>query len=258
MSDPDPRPPRLREVLAQFGWATRPLAAEVEASAETFAGLEPAGLGKEAANLYATLPATHRALLAASDGLAILFGSYRLFGFADGALPDLVTWNAESTWRFAWGGRADEYLFFGASVLGDPYAYRLADLAHRPEPPTVELSAVTLDPVAEHLNFPAFFAATFCEEPETVHHARIRREREAAGSFPLDRFLAYAPSPLLVGGRADIQPLVSLPAAQAMILYGDVAIQVGERGDLDGLRGLSPFTDEEGRQRVRLEWESTA
>lgn len=255
MSDPDPR--RLRELLARLGWAAGPVAAEVEASAETFAGLEPAGLGKEAGNLHASLPATHRSLLAASDGMAVLFGSYRLFGFAGGALPDLVTWNAEPTWRFAWGGRADRFLFFGASVLGDPYAYRLADLALRPEPAVVELSAVTLDPVAKYPNFPAFFA-TFCEEPKTAHHARIRREREAAGSLPLDRFLAYAPSPLLVGGRADVQPLVSLPAAQAMILYGDVATQIGERRDLDGLRGLSPYTDEEGRERLRLEWESTA
>jgi len=228
---------------------------------ETYPGLEAAALEGAAAALLGSLPATHRALLGASDGLSILAGSYRLFGVANPALPDLLSWNAPETWRFAWAGRADPYLCFGASALGDPYAYRLADLGRAgegPEPPVVELYAVTLDPISEHPSFAAFFAATFLDEPDTVHHARIRRERAKAGRFPLDRFLVYAPSPLLVGGRTDVQRLVSLPAAQAMIVYGDIATQIGDRDDLAGLRELTPYTDEAGRERIRLDWDPEA
>ena len=61
-------------------------------------------------------------------------------------------------------------------------------------------------------------------------------------------------SPLLAGGRADLQPVVEMESGAAMIVYGDVAVQVGDRPSADGFEALESYTDEAGRERVRLVW----
>ncbi|HEY0396164.1 MAG TPA: hypothetical protein VGD01_16895 [Candidatus Elarobacter sp.] len=211
---------------------------------------------ERARDLRARLPEPHRRLLDRSDGLDRLAGSYRLFGAGPDGLRDMAWWNERETWRFAWGERADGYLFVGESVLGNQYAYREDDLARGGDAvPVHELYAVTLEPIVQFDDFDEFLRQVFLsEEPGDPYHRRIASARRQMGAFALDQVLIFVPSPLLSGGRLEGLELAPVPAVAAMTINGDLYTQLAHRSDLNGLQNLEPYDDERGRARLRAVW----
>jgi hypothetical protein len=244
----------LRTVLAE---PALPVSPEIEREAVLHPGLTDEKLAAhiEAQELFARLPARHQALLRLTNGMEILGDSYRLFGIDNGRTASLVAWNRPATWKFAWKGEADPYLCFGESVLGNQDAYRWDELASAGAKPRVyELYAVTLEPILDYGSFEELLRQRYALLADDPYHARIRQARERLGSFRPDQHLVYVPSPLLVEGRVDVQELMPMDAATAMILQGDLASQLGSRESLDGFEGLETYQDQEGRERIRVRW----
>jgi hypothetical protein len=206
---------------------------------------------------FRRLPEEHRRLLALSDGMDLLAGSYRLFGWANPAARAMPAWNAPQTWKFAWNGHASPWLCFGESVLGNQFAYREDELEGAAAPQVYELYAVTLEPLCHYRDFAHFFDGGFLNgvRPDS-YHGRIAAARAQLGGFDLSQHLAYMPSPLLAGGRVDVQQLVPMSAEAHMIVNGDLWRELAHRSSLEGLHGLENFTDARGRTRVRAVWGS--
>lgn len=203
------------------------------------------------------LPEAHRRLLAASDGLELLGGSYRLFGWAHGRR--IEEWNADENWKFAWEGHAAPWLCFGESVLGNQFAYRLDELDGGDRPRVYELYAVTLEPICNYPDFGEFLEGGFLNGVrDDAYHARIAQARAAHGDFAPDQHMAYMPSPLLTGGRLDGLELVPLSARAHMTISGDLWTAFAHRDTLEGLHGIESYVDAQGRSRVRPVWGSPA
>ena len=74
------------------------------------------------------LPPDLAALLSVRNGFTAFHGGlrvYRLGGLGEG--PELWAWNEPGLWKEAYGGRADNLLCFGRSLLGEQYAFDLAN-----------------------------------------------------------------------------------------------------------------------------------
>ncbi|MBV9931269.1 MAG: hypothetical protein JO013_10030 [Alphaproteobacteria bacterium] len=206
---------------------------------------------------FRRLPERHRRLLAVSDGMDLLAGSYRLFGWANRTARAIPDWNSAERWKFAWAGHAAPWLCFGESVLGNQFAYREEDLAAGGRATVFELYAVTLEPLCEYRDFVHFFDGGFLNGVmDDDYHRRIAAAREQLGGFDLDQHLAYMPSPLLAGGRVDVQQLMPMRAEAHMIVNGDLWRQLAHLDSLEGLHGLENYTDREGRLRLRPVWGS--
>ena len=206
---------------------------------------------------FRRLPERHRRLLSLSDGMDLLAGSYRLFGWANRAARAIPDWNSQATWKFAWEGHASPWLCFGESVLGNQFAYREEELGSGGQAKVYELYAVTLEPLCEYRDFAHFFDGGFLNGVmDDDYHKRIAAARAELGRFDLDQHLAYMPSPLLAGGRVDVQQLMPMSAEAHMIVNGDLWRQLAHRSSLEGLHGLENYTDGEGRLRLRAIWGS--
>jgi hypothetical protein len=204
------------------------------------------------APLAKLLPERHRALLQVSNGLDLLAGSYRLFGLGRASARDLAWWNEESTWKFSWNAHAARYLCFGESALGNQFAYEYADLRAGRRARVHELYAITLEQLVTFEDFPAFFDRGFLNGvADDPYHERIRAARERLGPLPLDEQLTYVPSPLLSGGELEDSSLVLMDAQAAMVINGDLFVQLAHRQSLAGLQRLEAYADDRGRQRVR-------
>jgi len=74
------------------------------------------------------LPPDLAALLSVRNGFTAFHGGlrvYRLGGPGEG--PELWAWNDPGVWKEAYGGRADNLLCFGRSLLGEQYAFDLVN-----------------------------------------------------------------------------------------------------------------------------------
>jgi hypothetical protein len=205
--------------------------------------------------LFARLPDRHKQVLALSDGMDLLAGSYRLFGWDNEAARSMRRWNDVDTWKFAWGDHAKPYFCFGESVLGNQFAYREDELAKSSAAKVYELYAVTMEPICHYHNFDHFLDGGFLNGVrKDAYHDRIATARGELGGFDLDKHLAYAISPLLTGGAVDVQQLMIMSAPSHMIVNGDMWRQLAHRDSLAGLKGLDNFVDEKGRSRVNVLW----
>ena len=247
-------PMKADDILAAvFGGRVPKVDADVLATLHCQLPLPP---GQDDAS-FRRLPERHRRLLALSDGMDLLSGSYRLFGWANRAARAIPDWNTDDRWKFAWEGHASPWLCFGESVLGNQFAYREEDLASAAEPKVYELYAVTLEPLCHYDDFAHFFDGGFLNGVRADdYHRRIAAARAELGRFDLDQHLAYMPSPLLAGGRVDVQQLMPMRAEAHMIVNGDLWRQLAHLDTLEGLHGLENYTDEHGRLRLRAVWGS--
>ncbi|MEP3047167.1 MAG: hypothetical protein ABJL55_17955 [Roseibium sp.] len=203
---------------------------------------------------YRRLPARHKKLLELSDGMDLLEGSYRLFSWAEKSTRTMRWWNKDQTWKFAWRGRAADYYCFGESVLGNQFIYSLAELVTEAEPKVYEVYPVTMEPICAYDSFDHFLDGGFFNGVmDDDYHRRIAAARSELGSFDLSQHLAYMPSPLLSGGRVDVQ-LMPMTAEAHLTVNGDLFCELAHLQSLEGLQGLDNYEDTEGRLRVRPIW----
>ena len=207
----------------------------------------------------AQLPEAHKRLLAQSDGLDLLQGSYRLLGWNTPAGYGLATWNDPETWKFAWDTTALPWVCFGWSVLGNQFAYHMSELAQGKTPRVYELFAATLAPVCHFDSFEVFLDAGFVNGvQDDSYHGRIAEARAQMGGFEQGQNLAYMPSPLLTGGQLDGLELVPMTAQAHMIINGDLHRQLAHLDTLDGLHSLDNYSDAKGRLRIRAHFSGEA
>jgi len=212
------------------------------------------GMGdRPLASLDFDLPPDHIDFLAAINGLTAYHGAFRLFGFRNGGDLDIADWNAVETWRFAWGGRAEGYVYFGETALGDQYAYRLKPGSARSLGPEVYfLQATLLTPQVIAESFEEFLNLEFIRNMREPYDRLIVEAVETLGAISPAENWSYAPA-IALGGPEDVSHLLRLPAAVAMTYSGDIVTGIYDNPTKNAL-AVVPWTDERGRSRLRLDF----
>lgn len=200
------------------------------------------------------LPAEHVEVLRASNGVQVWNGYFRLFGMGTGSYTDAIEWNGEECWKFAWGERALGYWCFGGTAWGDQYAYRTEELERGEEAPVYFLDAWSLTPAAVAPNFRAFLDHEFARVARVPYDEHLLRASERFGPIDGNTHLVYVPS-VLLGAEETLEHVQLLPARAAMILSGDIALQVDSAPQGAHPSRLETHLDGCGRTRVRVVWQ---
>jgi hypothetical protein len=201
----------------------------------------------------ARLPAAHRALLLAANGLTTSFGYQRLFGVGDGG-QDIGPWNAHHTWKFAWPRQLEDYLSIGQTGWGDQFVYRLDDLkrggcaVYWLDHFLMEAASEPIADSFEDLLNRLLLAARAPGEA-------VGEARRQIGDLSPDQLAVFSPSPLLVGlERATA--MSKTDARTAMVTGGDLAAQLLDTDNQTRrVDHIDPYLDERGRSRLRVVWE---
>ncbi len=200
-----------------------------------------------------TIPEDHRSLLKETDGCETYCGYARLFGAESGSRMNLVEWNSKEYWKFAWKGRAAEYLCFAETAWGDQYAYKYADLrTEREDIYFLECLSMTATPLAS--SFADFFENEFIPAAVAPYDKLTVAARERFGALVENEHLVHVPS-ILISGEENIASVQKLNSRWAMIINGDIALQLDEAPEGKTLKAVVPYEDTGARMRVRLEWE---
>jgi hypothetical protein len=200
----------------------------------------------------AELPAAHRTLLLAANGLTTSFGYQRLFGVGDGC-QDMGPWNAYHTWKFAWPRQLEDYLAIGQTGWGDQLVYRLGDLklgrsvVYWLDHFLMELKD---EPIAD--SFESLLGSLLAAA-RTPGEA-VQEARRQIGDLGPDQLAVPAPSPFLVGlERATA--LSRIDARTAMVTGGDLAAQlVDSDNQTRHVDHIDSYMDDRGRSRLRVVW----
>jgi hypothetical protein len=200
------------------------------------------------------LPASYLQLLEAADGVSAYGGYFRVFGVDEVAITSLLTWNADSTWKFAWPAHAREYLCFGETAFGDQYAFRYDEL-RRSSPRVYLLEALGLEPEALAADFDGFLVDEFLPNARRPDDKLVVAARKRIGDLALDDHVTFSPSPLLTG-EESVEHIVKMPAAIAMIFNGDLATQLTGHGEGRAVERIDVVDDDHGRPRLQVVWAS--
>ncbi|MFJ4789290.1 T6SS immunity protein Tdi1 domain-containing protein [Streptomyces sp. NPDC088794] len=197
-------------------------------------------------------PAAHRELLLRLNGFTVHHGAFRLLGIGrEEPALDLAVWNAPETWRFAWDDRLDPFVIFGETAFGDSYAYRrLPGGGLAPEVHFLE--GVLLRPEIIAPSFEAFLADELLRNAKEPYDDLVVEAVDHLGPIAPGSHWVYVPS-VALGGEEDVENISVLPATVAMTFAGDIAtaMESGERA----ATGVEPYTDEQGRPRLRVRFE---
>jgi hypothetical protein len=178
--------------------------------------LSPASLLSERG---AALPLDHARLLSLTNGLTVYGGYFRLFGVGAGATRDMRSWNAWTTWRHAWEGRADGWWSFGETAWGDQYAYAISDDPLSADRTVYRLDVCHLEPEPIADSFGDFVRGELGRNAVDPRDEMTVTARERLGDIDPNTHVAYLPS-LIAGGEEDVANLVTLPARAAMVAAG--------------------------------------
>ena len=153
------------------------------------------------------------------------------------------TWNERDRWKFAWGELAEGWHFLGGTAFGDQYALRAGS------DEVFVLDAFTLVATRSWPNVAALVAsepAVFLDESADI----IADVVGLLGAPPTERHVVFAPPPR-ISGEMQASGAMFLPAATAMVLNGDIALQAL---DASGkvVEGVETVVDDAGRPRIRL------
>lgn len=201
------------------------------------------------------LPSVHALLLSQSNGLSCYGNYFRLFGVTAGDVGqpmDLDRWNSAEMWKFAWPVSLAEYLCFGETAWGDQYAYRIDELG-RADPPVYFMEAITLQPEPLAESFEEFISEELLRNCEEPYDDMLVAARRKVGDLADEDHIAYVPSPLIAGDES-IDHVVKMNAIAAMIANGDLAAQLTGENQSRQIAGLQPYTDPQGRPRLKVIW----
>jgi hypothetical protein len=199
------------------------------------------------------LPPAHRELLSLSDGIAVFDGYFRMLGLTAGPSWNLVSWNNESCWKFAWGNRCKNYFCFAETAWGDQYAYEVPRLLQGDDSVFL-LDAISMTPEVIAAGFVEFFEMEFLRNATKPYDEMVLKARRALGPLDLGSLLVYSP-PLSLGGSEDVANIQKAEARAAMICNGDMAIQLDGAPQYRKVAGVETYQDPEGRTRLRVIWQ---
>jgi hypothetical protein len=213
------------------------------------AGAVISGVGG-AASLLGELPATYAAALRIANGFTINQGMNRIFGIRADRHLDLRAWNEPEAWRFAWGARADGYLFFGETVFGDQYALRrLPGGGYADGVYLLDANLLGADLVAD--TFDEFLAKEVIRNAKMPYDPLAIAAMQAFGPVKPENHLVVTPS-LLLGGVEDPANMMLMDSYTAMIYGGDIITAVDAVVGEAVVTAVEPWTDDRGRQRLRV------
>ena len=203
----------------------------------------------------ANFPPVHRELLSEANGLEVYGGYFRLFGAGDDAAIPISRWNSPELWKFAWGNRADSFLCFGETAWGDQYAYRLEDLAasSAAPPPVYFLESITMRGEVISPTFEGFLETEFLRNACDPYDDILVAARRRLGDLTPGEHILYQPS-LLLGGTESPENVQKMPAVAAMVVQGDLCVQLDGQLASRSIRELFTLEDEQGRTRLKVVW----
>jgi len=208
---------------------------------------------EEALRRLPRLPEPHQQVLSRANGLVGFGGYYRLFGACVGELPDLRSWNAADTWKFAWEGRAEPYFCFGETAWGDQYAYQIRELEGDTAPQVYFLESITMaaEPIAA--SFSEFCHAEFLRSVLAPYDEMVVAVRARLGDLSPTEHVVYQPS-LLLGGAELPENVQRMLGVAAMIANGDLCTQLSGELESRCVREIQAIPDAKGRMRLRVVW----
>jgi len=196
------------------------------------------------------LPADHLRLLRLTNGAEGFGGYIRLFGFGPPSAIDLLQWNAENFWKFAWSGRVSPYLCFAETGWGDQFAYRKDHLAAG-DSSVYFIDALAMQPQKIAADFSEFFENLFLRNCNLPYDEMTVAAREKIGDLRPGEHVAYNPSPM-IGAAELIENIVKLPSRNAMIIAGDLAVGIDALAPEEVDFHLESYEDDEKRLRIRV------
>lgn len=197
------------------------------------------------------LPAQHKELLLLSNGLSVFHGYRRLFAANDGTERNLLSWNIQNLWKFAWNTDLSNYLCFGESGWGDQYAYRLDELLGTVTPKVYRLEYIDMSARIWNESFDEFINRELLRWTFDPYDPDSIAAYEKLGDLEWNEQAAYAP-PVVIGGAEDVNNAIKMPAVTNMVYNGDLFHQICNVQDERAILGLEPFTDSAGRARMLL------
>lgn len=202
-------------------------------------------------------PSEYREFLMLTNGCETYHGHYRIFGFALQRSIDIVKWNSEECWKFAWNGVADGYWCFGETALGDQYAFAIDDLHTTDRPPVLMLDHMSMTHDGPWQDcFASFLERELLRNAKQPYGSEYRRAFDTLGPIDLSIHAVLIPSLLFLpagddGRRSAIQ---AMPARAAMICNGDLAVQWDSAPDGARVHNVEPYVDDQDRSRMRIRW----
>ncbi len=202
-----------------------------------------------------SLPPAHIELLFRSNGVRLYDGYFQLFPTQAANAWTIMSWNEPSTWKFAWPDGIGEYLCFGETVWGDQYAYR-RDVLNGGATGVYFLDALRMQPRQLSETFEEFGERYLVRNATSPFDSVLRAAHDLVGPIEPGMHLVFNP-PLLVTGEERLDRLVRMPAREAMILNGDLWSQLANPPSGSHVHRMKVVKDEEGRERMHVEWAPT-
>jgi hypothetical protein len=197
------------------------------------------------------LPKAHSEILNRSNGLAVYGGYFRLWGVEETSSLSIEKWNESQYWKFAWNGRADDFLCFGSTAWGDQYAYHIRSLAAEKNAEVFLLDAITMEAEILSPNFEVFWHDEFVRNAFHPYDYMVVENRNTVGRLKFDELLAFDP-PLQLGGTEDTAICAKLNARAVMVANGDLTTELDSLPDNAQILGARSYVDDLGRSRVKL------
>jgi hypothetical protein len=197
-------------------------------------------------------PEDHLQALHESNGVEAYGGYIRLFGVETDDSINIIRWNSNEYWKFAWNDRCSKYWCFAETAWGDQYAYHVEEL-RKGVPRVYFLECISMAPEPIASSFSEFMEKEFIRIAKNPYDSMMRAARGKFGELEVGTHLIHIPS-VLLGGQDDIEHVQTMNARSAMICNGDIAIQL-EAGPPDRVvNNVIPYEDEAHRSRLRLVW----
>jgi len=213
--------------------------------------LNSVGIEAIETTLAAQLPLDYIAFLKATNGLEVFYGYVRLFGIDGASTTDLIRWNDREQWKFAWGARCVNYWCIGEAAFGDQYAFSIDELRAGRRARVFVLWATSMQPEVIADEFGRFLEDEIVRSSIHPVDDLLAQAYSRFGPLPKTSHLIYDPS-LLLGGIEDIQNVRIMDGRSAMIVNGDIALQIdGAEPDAEVVR-VEPFEDDHARLRLRV------
>jgi len=198
------------------------------------------------------LPQAHIEFLATNNGVESYGGYFRLFGVNNDSFCDLLKWNKEDLWKFAWCGLLDDYFCFGETAWGDQYAYKIEELESA-NPKVYFIEGITMTEEVIANNFEDFLEKEFYLNSSSPYDEILVEVSQRVGELKLNEHITYIPSPL-IGGEESAQNVQKMELLTAMVFNGDLCCQLADESQSKQIKEIQPFVDNEGRNRLKVIW----
>ena len=208
----------------------------------------------EELNSKFNLPKDHKELLKITNGLESFGGYFRLFGLGKERRINLLSWNLQGTWKFSWGDKLNDYICFGETAWGDQYAYHRDELSAEVEPKVYFIEGIAMAPEIISDSFNEFLEKEFLKNSIQPYDEMIVEVRNRLGNLSLEDHIVYTPSPLL-GGAEDPANVQMLDSVTAMIINGDLYMQLAAESQDRPVKEIKPYVDKNGRNRIQVVWD---